>query len=345
MKPLSLVSLITLIFSAQLYAANDPTVVVRSVTEDTKLLPVEVNGILRSRRDVLLPATIEGELLWVLEEGTPVDEGMVVAKVNDAQLILRLEEQKLLAMRAGVTSTYLEGEVDRLKELERANLGARTQLAEMASRRDLAQNDVLVAHARIAQLEETIGRTNIVSPVTGIVVEQLHQGGEYARRGDSVLRVVDPFALEVKAAVPMAYLQRLDQDHAVEVKVDESSFSAALRAVINAGTRSSQTFDVIVDVPPILSEMFVSGQVVEVALPLKASSNVLYVPRDAVVLRSEGNYVFRIGSDNVAERVSVTLGEGQGNLVSVLGKLQAGDKVAIRGIERLEDGQLVNPVS
>jgi RND family efflux transporter MFP subunit len=248
-------------------------------------------------------------------------------------------------VRAEVTSAYLEGEVDRLKELERANLAARTQLAEMASRRDLAQNDVLVAHARIAQLEETIGRTNIVSPVTGIVVERLHQGGEYARRGDSVLRVVDPFALEVKATVPMAYFQRLDQDHAVVVKVDESSFSAALRAVINAGTRSSQTFDVIVDVPPILSEMFVSGQFVEVALPLKAGSNVLYVPRDAVVLRSEGNYVFRIGSDNVAERVSVTLGEGQGNLVSVLGKLQAGDKVAIRGIERLEDGQLVNPVS
>jgi multidrug efflux pump subunit AcrA (membrane-fusion protein) len=91
--------------------------------------------------------------------------------------------------------------------------------------------------------------------------------------------------------------------------------------------------------------MFVSGQFVEVALPLKSSSNVLYVPRDAVVLRSEGSYVFRIGSDNVATRVSVILGEGQGSLVSVLGKLQAGDKVAIRGIERLEDGQLVNPVS
>jgi RND family efflux transporter MFP subunit len=345
MKPLLSVFFITMVFNAQLFAAKDPTVVVRSVTEDSNLAPVNVNGILRSRRDLLLPATIEGELLWVLEEGTRVEEGMVVAKVDDAQLILRLEEQKLLAARAGVTSTYLEGEVDRLLKLEKANLAARTQLAEMVSRRDLAQNDVLVAHARIAQLQETIGRTNIVSPVTGIVVEQLHQGGEYARRGDSVLRVVDPFALEVKAAVPMAYLQRLDQDHAVEVIVDETYFSATLRAIINAGTRSSQTFDVIVDVPSRLSQMFVSGQFVEVALPLKSSSNVLYVPRDAVVLRSEGNYVFRIGSDNVAERVSVILGEGQGNLVSVLGKLQAGDKVAIRGIERLEDGQLVNPVS
>ena len=178
MKPLSLVFFITLVFSAQLFAAKDPTVVVRSVTEDSNLAPVNVNGILRSRRDLLLPATIEGELLWVLEEGTRVEAGMVVAKVDDAQLVLRLEEQKLLAVRARVMSTYLEGEVDRLQKLEKANLAARTQLAEMASRRDLAQNDVLVAQAKIAQLEEIIGRTSIVSPVTGIVVEQLHQGGE-----------------------------------------------------------------------------------------------------------------------------------------------------------------------
>jgi len=38
------------------------------------------------------------------------------------------------------------------------------------------------------------------------------------------------------------------------------------------------------------------------------------------------------------------LGDGQGELVSVLGDLQVGDRVAIRGVERLQDGQAVKPI-
>jgi RND family efflux transporter MFP subunit len=326
-------------------ASSDPTVVVRSVTEVHESAPVVVNGVFRSRRDMLLSATVEGELLWVLEEGTRVSEDMTVAKIDDNQLRLRLEEQELLARRAAVNETYLQGEVERLQKLEEANLAARTQLAEMVSRRDLARNDVSVAESRIAQLEEIISRTNIVSPVAGVVVERLRQGNEYARRGDGVLRVVNPSALEVKASIPVAYLRRVNNAEVVKVNIGDWSFETQLRSIIQAGNQNSQTFDVIVDVPEQISNNFVSGQFVEVAIPLSADGSSLYVPRDAVVLRSEGSYVFRIGEDNVAERILVTLGEGQGELVSVLGDLSVGDRVAIRGVERLEDGQAVSPIT
>jgi RND family efflux transporter MFP subunit len=345
MKTKLLVAIAISILGLNAVASSDPTVVVRSVTEVHQSAPVIVNGVFRSRRDMLLPATVEGELLWVLEEGTRVSDGMTVAKIDDRQLNLRLEEQELLAKRAAVNEAYLQGEVERLQKLEKANLAARTQLAEMASRRDLARNDVSVAGSRIAQLQETITRTSIKSPVAGIVVERLRQGSEYARRGDGVLRVVNPSALEVKASIPIAYLRRVDDSEVVKVNVGNWSFEAGLRSIIQAGNQNSQTFDVIVDVPEQISNSFVSGQFVEVAIPLTADGSSLYVPRDAVVLRSEGSYVFRIGEDNVAERILVTLGEGQGELVSVLGELSVGDRVAIRGVERLEDGQAVSPVT
>jgi multidrug efflux pump subunit AcrA (membrane-fusion protein) len=66
------------------------------------------------------------------------------------------------------------------------------------------------------------------------------------------------------------------------------------------------------------------------------------IPRDAIVLREEGGYVFRINGDNTAHKVMVEVGEGSREWVSVSGNLNAGDWVAVRGVERLQDGQTVS---
>jgi multidrug efflux pump subunit AcrA (membrane-fusion protein) len=68
---------------------------------------------------------------------------------------------------------------------------------------------------------------------------------------------------------------------------------------------------------------------------------VLAVPRDAVVMRREGNFVLRVDSANKAERVSVQIGANLDGLVEVSGNLRAGDRLIVRGGERVEAGQAV----
>ena len=46
-------------------------------------------------------------------------------------------------------------------------------------------------------------------------------------------------------------------------------------------------------------------------------------------------------ADNTAERVAVNLGPGRDNQVQIDGTLRAGDRVIVRGGERLEPGQIV----
>ena len=67
----------------------------------------------------------------------------------------------------------------------------------------------------------------------------------------------------------------------------------------------------------------------------------LTVPRDALVLRPEGQSVFVIDANNVAQQISVTVGVGQGERIEVRGDVSPGDKVVIRGNERLQPGQTV----
>jgi multidrug efflux pump subunit AcrA (membrane-fusion protein) len=49
----------------------------------------------------------------------------------------------------------------------------------------------------------------------------------------------------------------------------------------------------------------------------------------------------RVRPDNTAERVAVNIGAGYANHVEIDSTLRAGDRVIIRGGERLEPGQTV----
>ena len=61
-----------------------------------------------------------------------------------------------------------------------------------------------------------------------------------------------------------------------------------------------------------------------------------------VVLRREGAFLFRIKSDGTAEQVNVMTGLGAGSEIEVIGDLRPGDRIVIRGAERLQDGMTVN---
>ena len=69
---------------------------------------------------------------------------------------------------------------------------------------------------------------------------------------------------------------------------------------------------------------------------------VLTVNRDALVLRAEGQSIFVVAEDNTARQVQIRIGVGQGEDVEVIGDVQPGDQVIIRGNERLQPGQEVS---
>jgi multidrug efflux pump subunit AcrA (membrane-fusion protein) len=53
--------------------------------------------------------------------------------------------------------------------------------------------------------------------------------------------------------------------------------------------------------------------------------------------------VFRI-EEETAEQISVVIGSAEGDLIAVTGRLNPGDRVVVRGAERLRDGQSVRVI-
>jgi multidrug efflux pump subunit AcrA (membrane-fusion protein) len=109
--------------------------------------------------------------------------------------------------------------------------------------------------------------------------------------------------------------------------------------VVAVGDENTHQFELRLDVD---ASLFPVGQTLRVSIPTSDSREVLTVPRDALVLRPEGQSIFVVDANDQAQQVQVTVGVGQGQDIEILGSVSPGDRVVIRGNERLQPGQDVS---
>jgi len=292
-----------------------------------------------SRNDARLSAEVEGQLIHVVDVGTVVQKGDPVASIEDTVLRLRSTELSAQVTRAQAKLRFLTSEEKRFTTLEESNLAAATQLEQTRSDRDVARGDLAVARARLELNEDLLARTRILAPYDGIVVERLMMRGERVVVGSNVVRLVDQANLEAIARAPLEYFEYVQRGQLLNMRSTSRSVEGTVRTVVAVGDQNTHQFELRLDME---GNPFPVGQTLRVSIPVSESREVLTVPRDALVLRAEGMSVFVIESDNTARQVPVTAGVGQGDDIEVSGDVSSGDRVVVRGNERLQPGQEVS---
>lgn len=328
-----------------LAAAQDgppPAVVRVAEVQFTDLAPsILVPGTVVSRNDAKLSAEVDGQLLWVAEVGAEIPAGEPVARIQDALRLLQRDEFRGIVASLEAREGFLSREAGRLAQLAADNNAAKNRLDEIQADLQSATSDIAVARARLRQAELQLARTQVLAPFTGIVTERLSTPGEHARAGDEIVRLVDPGLLEVVARVPLPSLGYVSAGSVLPVQGERNTGRGEVRTLVPFGDRESHMFELRIDVDAADWQV---GESVRLAVPTAESERVLAVPRDALVLRRDGASVFRVADDGTAERINVVPGLGAGELVGVTGQLAPGDRVIIRGAERLREGQPVNIV-
>jgi len=322
-------------------AAQQPPASVVQVAEVTRveLAPtVAVPGTVFSRNDVQITAGVAGQLELVVEPGTVVAKGQPVARLDKTALVLQREEQEALLERAEINIRQLESQLRRQRELENQNLVSEFELEQTEANRDLAVSDANITKVRIRQIDDQIRRADIRAPFTGVVISRERRAGEDVGRGDVLATMTDIQNLEVRAFVPLKHLPRTVVGESLSVFSSEARYSGTIRSLVPTGDVRSQTFEARIDLPLGATADWTVGQLVSVAIPIRARELTLTIPRDALVLRSDGAFVFRINGDDKAEQVAVELGDSEGDLIAVNGALAEGDRVAVRGAENLREG-------
>jgi len=336
---------VALLFLASSASAQQPppAAVETAPVEKRELAPrITVTGQVRSRAAADLSAAVGGRLAWVAEPGTRVAKNGVVARLDTDELKLQELELAARVKRGEINKAQLAREAERLKGLGTAV--SRMQLEQAEAAADLAAADLEIARATLSQMKDRLARAELRTPFSGVVSERTKRAGEEVARGEIVARMLDPETLEIRLFLPLRHVRAIKPGDTVKVKFDGAEGNARVRGIVPAGDPRSQSFEVLVDLPPARGGRLPSGSVIQVELPLGEPQSLLAVPRDALVIRSDGLAVFRVGPDNKVQRLAVTTGVADGDWIAVDGPILASDTVVVRGGENLQDGASVKIV-
>ncbi|MEM7018137.1 MAG: efflux RND transporter periplasmic adaptor subunit [Pseudomonadota bacterium] len=330
---------------SQAQQGNEPPpapVIVERVKHKQVQRLLNLSGRVYSKHDVELGFAVSGEITSTLEPGTQVAKGELIAELDNRHIKLRRQELAAQAERTNINVDYLRKEAERLERLQETNATAQRLVDEAMNNYRMAQSDARIIQTRIQQVDDELRRSRLVAGFDGVIAERFLEQGEYANPGSPVVRLVDIESLEMRFQVPVKYYARLKANDSLTFALqNEYSSQVTVTHLIPAVNKNSQTFEVRANLNSEAHNHAMTGQLVDVSLTLALPDSELMVPRDALVLRADGSYVYRINQEDRAERVNVTIGEGESDWVVVTGDLKQGDQVAIRGVERLQDGQKI----
>lgn len=328
-------------------AAVDPPAAAPAATVETaaavalRLAPVRwAPGSVVSRDEARVASLVAGRVVEVAEVGTRVTRGARIARLDAAAQRLRLEQVEAEIGRAHAQRDLAAGQAARFERLAGASAVAPAQIDEVRATAAAAEQELARARALKRAIEHELRETDIRAPFDGVVSERYAQRGEYVDVGAAVVHLIDTTRLEARVRAPLALSARLGAGIEVDVRMDGLIQRARVRTIVPAGDERSRQFELRVALPAGYAPV---GSALEVALPEAAALSSLAVPRDALVLREAQTYVMRVRADGTAERVVVHPGVARDGMVEIdEGTLKAGDRVVVRGAERLAEGQRVS---
>lgn len=304
---------------------------------------------------------------WRRAELSPRVEGLVTEVFVDEGTLVATGDP-ILALDARLAELDLQAAEARVREAEAAHADAirvRDELLELKKGRHASETEIQSAIAAVAmtaanlaaqraafeRAREVLARHRLSAPFAGMVVAKQVEVGEWVQRDEATFDLLALDRLRVRAVLPQREYPRVAAGAAAQVRFDalpEQEFAGQVLARVARGDERSRTFPVLIDLPN-PERMLAPGMSARVRLTLPGEAReVLTVPRDAVVAKSDGSReVWRVQLEDGVERarpVSIEIGRALGDRLEVLGgELAAGDRLVMLGNERLRPGQAVAP--
>jgi len=307
---------------------------------------VRLNGLVEAPDVSFVAAEVPGLLVELeVREGERVERGAVLAKLRPRQIELALEAAKARLDEARSREKLAKRQLERSRELFAFEVISNDELDDSETELDAWRARAAQESAAIAQLEDRLSQTVIRAPFRGVVARELADLGEWVAVGDPLFELVSLDDLRVDVPVPEQHFATIAPGAAAEVRFEAlpgEVLTGRIAAIIPRAGEQARSFPVKVAIPNPGGRIAV-GMLAEVLLPTRGARQGTIVPKDAVVSSGRESTLFVVGEGDVVRRVPVTLGQGVSGWIEVDGNVQPGDKVVMRGNERLFPGQQVVP--
>ncbi|WOJ91936.1 efflux RND transporter periplasmic adaptor subunit [Congregibacter variabilis] len=321
--------------------SNTPgaTVHTASVTREATAPTAELPGTVISTRDAQVRAELSGRITWIAEVGDRVKAGEPIARFDDHLLTLQLRRDEAQIARLRTDIDVRTRQRERLARLAMENNMAEVELDQVKADIEMLRQDLAMAEVDRERAAYELERSRMPAPFSGVVVARNMSEGEYSTAGSPLVRLVNTQSLEVSVRAPLRIARFNQTGTPVSIYGDGAHTVEEIRSVVPVGDPQSRMMEMRISLE---EGLWLIGEAVTVSLPQAAPSDMLTVPRDALVLRDREQFVYAVDSDNTARKVLVETAGGLGERIAVEpvdGLLKPGTNVIVRGAENLREGQ------
>lgn len=261
----------------------------------------------RARSYASLGVGVTGELRRVeAQEGAVVEEGVVLAAVDDS---------------------LTKAQLDRAKSEHDAVAAA-------------GMGGTLPYKLRMDELSIQLVKHEVRAPFRGLIAARYVDPGDWVFAGDTLFDLVSIGTVEVLLDGPPEMLGEV-QPGVTTTLYGKDQVLGEVVAVIPVVDPKTGTIRVRIE-PVEPREWLVHGASIEVQTPMVGVSAAIAVPREALVRSELGPEVIRVANGRAVRVAVQVLAHNERELLVRAADLRPGDKVVIRGGDRLYTGQLLS---
>ena len=327
-------------------AAEEP---VADVEEEEEAPPVPVETGLPVRGDIFavysgtapieafaeadVIAKVAGEVREILvEEGTDVDQGQVLARLDGDLLRLELNESEARLRK-------LQRDYERNLDLKEKGLVSTGDFDKI--RYDM---EALEASYNLAKLE--LDYTQIRAPIAGVVSERYAKIGNTVAVGDPVFRVTSFEPLVAYVHVPEREYRRIREGQLVGIEIDalrDQPVVASVTRVSPIVDPATGTFKITIEITD-PERRIKPGMFGRIGIVYDKHEDALQVPRSAI-LEEDGQTSVFVVAEGKAVRKRVTTGYSDKGMVEIVAGIDDGDRVITVGHVGLKEDAKVTIIN
>ena len=306
---------------------------IKQVNLDSLSIQSTYVGYLLPNKRVLMRSEIDGVIEKIdFEEGDEITKGKRLVDIST-------KEHRLKLKIAITDSNLADINIKRDEKLAAQNLIPNAQLDQTKTRAESASLNKELA-------EISLNKSLISSPLKGTIKTRHIKVGEFVRKGDKLVEILDIDRILVKVNIPEQEILSIQVGQNVEVALyimEKKTFLGRVKNIGLEADSSNRTFpvEILVDNK---ERQLRAGMLARATFTKNVDQDQIVIPRHTVLERDQGRVVY-VFEDGKAFRRDITIGLSQLDQVQVVQGLNKGELIVVEGHTKLTDGEEVNVVN